>query len=78
MTEPNAACRTGPQCYRADMGQEASAGDRIDAALARIEIAVMRRDAEATALAQRHATLRERMSEAVAALDAVIAGGERD
>jgi hypothetical protein len=59
------------------MAQEASAGDRIDAALARIETAVLRRDAAANALAERHALLRERMAQAVAALDAVIAGEER-
>jgi hypothetical protein len=59
------------------MAQEASAGDRIDAALARIETALLRRDAAANALAERHALLRERMAQAVAALDAVIVGEER-
>ena len=49
--------------------------DRIDRALARIEAAAAARTANGTALMQRHETLRTRMAEAVAALDAVIARG---
>ena len=49
--------------------------DRIDRAIARIE-AVLAERARATEEAlQRHATLRARMEEAVAALDDVIARG---
>ena len=47
--------------------------DRIDRALARIEAAATARTAANTALIRRHETLRTRMAEAVAALDAVIA-----
>jgi hypothetical protein len=47
--------------------------DRIDRALARIEAAAAARTAANTALTRRHETLRTRMAEAVAALDAVIA-----
>ena len=47
--------------------------DRIERALARIETAATARDAARAALQQRHETLRTRMGEAIAALDAVIA-----
>jgi hypothetical protein len=47
---------------------------RIDTALARIEAAARARTAEVDSLGRRHAALRARMEEAVAALDAVIAG----
>lgn len=47
--------------------------DRIDRALARIEAAAAARTASNVALVHRHETLRTRMAEAVAALDAVIA-----
>ncbi len=49
-----------------------SAAARIDAAISRIEAAVAARAADARTLAQRHATLRERMTEAVASLDDAI------
>lgn len=49
--------------------------DRIDAALARIERAIASRAHGAEALARRHAALKARMAEAVAALDDVIARG---
>ena len=49
---------------------------RIDAALDRIEAANARRDREAQAIRTRHAALKARMSEAVAALDDVLARGE--
>ncbi len=49
------------------------AGGRIETALARIEAALAARTAAAEALARRHATLRARMGEAVAAIDALIA-----
>ena len=48
---------------------------RIDAALTRIESATARRDKEAQAIRTRHAALKARMSEAVAALDDVLARG---
>lgn len=46
--------------------------DRIDRALARIEAAIVARDASRERLIARHETLRSRMAEAIAALDAVI------
>jgi hypothetical protein len=49
--------------------------ERIEAALRRIETAAAARAAESAALARRHAVLRERMSEAVSALDTVLAQG---
>ena len=55
---------------------DASPLDRIDAALARIETAIARREREAQAIRTRHAALKARMSEAVAALDDVLARGE--
>ena len=48
---------------------------RIDAALSRIEAATARRDQEAQAIRTRHAALKARMGEAVAALDDVLARG---
>ncbi len=52
--------------------------DRIDRAIARIELAAAARTAGNAALAQRHEALRTSMAEAIAALDAVIArpGGD--
>ena len=50
---------------------EDSPTDRIDAALARIERAVQSRDRSAADLRQRHDALRERVGEAIAALDAL-------
>lgn len=46
--------------------------DRIDRALARIEVAAALRDASRARLIARHAALRSRMAEAIAALDAVL------
>ena len=54
---------------------DAPAADRIDAALARIEAAIAARAADGDALARRHAALKARMAEAVAALDDVVARG---
>ena len=54
---------------------EPTALDRIDGAIARIEAAVRARAKEGDALARRHAALKSRMAEAVAALDDVIARG---
>jgi hypothetical protein len=54
---------------------QSSPAERMDAALARIETAVAARVAGAEALAKRHAALKARMAEAVAALDDVIARG---
>ena len=48
---------------------------RIEAALARIEAAARARADERTVLAQRHTRLRERVAEAVAAIDELAAGG---
>lgn len=50
-----------------------SAVDRIDAAIARIEAQIALRAEAGDALARRHAALKARMAEAVAALDEVIA-----
>ncbi|WP_213980051.1 hypothetical protein [Sphingomonas sp. dw_22] len=50
-----------------------SAADRIEQALARIEAAATARAYANARLARRHALLRERMEEAVAAIDALIA-----
>ncbi|MEN2785238.1 hypothetical protein ABC969_02250 [Sphingomonas qilianensis] len=52
--------------------------DRIDAAIARIAAAAARRAQASDALAKRHAALRTRMTEAVAALDEVIARGKQE
>ena len=52
--------------------------ERIHAAIARIEAASARRAEAGEALARRHAALRTRMTEAVAALDDVIARGNAD
>lgn len=51
---------------------------RIDRALARIETAARARVTEADSLARRHQILRERMAEAIGALDQLIVreGGE--
>lgn len=51
------------------------AAARIDAALARIETAIDVRARAADALVRRHAALKARMTEAVTALDDVIARG---
>ena len=48
---------------------------RIRAALDRIEAAAARQRAREAALGKRHARLRERISEAIAALDHVIGDG---
>jgi hypothetical protein len=55
-----------------------SAVDRIDAAIARIEAQIAHRAEAGEALARRHAALKARMAEAVAALDDVIARESRD
>lgn len=49
---------------------------RIEAAITRLEQALDGKRRAAEALAQRHATLRARMTEAMAALDQVIARTE--
>lgn len=54
------------------MTETPPAVDRIERAVARIERAADARAASARRLAARHALLRERMAEAVAALDAVV------
>ena len=50
---------------------------RIEAALARIEAAARQRGNERRDLARRHARLRERVAEAVAAIDDLSARSER-
>jgi hypothetical protein len=50
-----------------------STADRIEQALARIEAAAIARAYSGARLARRHALLRQRMEEAVAAIDALIA-----
>ena len=52
-----------------------TAVERIDAAIARIESAIAARAESGDALAKRHAALKARMAEAVAALDDVITRG---
>jgi hypothetical protein len=52
-----------------------NAADRIDAAIVRIETAIDRRAESSDVLTKRHAALKARMAEAVAALDDVIARG---
>lgn len=52
--------------------------DRIERALARIEAASARRAFEADALERRHSALRERVEEAIAALDTLIDRQESD
>lgn len=52
-----------------------SAVERIDRAIARIRAVIDARADQAEALARRHAVLRSRMADAVAALDDVIARG---
>jgi len=49
--------------------------DRIEQALARIEAAASKRAYATERLARRHAVLRQRIEEAVASLDALIARG---
>ncbi|MBX3594492.1 hypothetical protein [Sphingomonas sp.] len=46
--------------------------ERIDAALARIEAAAAKRAFDADALRRRHATLREKVEDAIGALDALM------
>ena len=57
-------------------GEPAPSLQRIHAALARIEAATARRDRDEQAIRARHAALKARMSEAVAALDDVLVRGE--
>ena len=57
-------------CYLPTMA-DASPTDRIDAALARIERALSARDRSAQDLKTRHESLRTRVGEAIAALDAL-------
>ncbi|MFA6124885.1 MAG: hypothetical protein WCS75_10265 [Sphingomonas sp.] len=46
--------------------------DRIDRALARIDAAAQARTTRFEALSRRHETLRARMTDAIAALDAIL------
>jgi len=78
-TVTNPPCRVVAACYLRAMAEVSppTALDRIDRALARIEAAATARDASSKSLVERHETLRNRMAEAIAALDAVI-DRERD
>ena len=69
------ACRRQAGCYRGAVMDTTSlsAVERIDAAIARIETQISARADAGDALARRHAALKARMAEAVAALDDVIA-----
>ena len=58
-----------------DGAADTAAVDRIDAAIARIEVAITARARSSDSLAKRHAALKARMAEAVAALDDVITRG---
>lgn len=51
---------------------ESPALERIERALARIEAAAAKRAFDADALQRRHATLREKVEDAIEALDALI------
>jgi hypothetical protein len=53
-----------------------SATDRIQVAIARIEAVMAARTRANHALVERHEVLRRRMAEAIAALDAVLAGND--
>lgn len=66
-------CSPVHACYRAAMADEhhPAALDRIERAIARIEAAAAAQAQRADGLARRHATLRARIGEAIAALDAV-------
>jgi hypothetical protein len=55
------------------MSETIPAVDRIERAIARIEAAAADHDAAAQVLAERHARLKARMTEAIAALNEVIA-----
>ena len=52
---------------------ETPALDRLDAAIARLERAVATHRSQSAGITRRHAALKAKMSEAVAALDRVIA-----
>ena len=62
----------GERCHASEVSMSDQPVDRIEAALARIEAAVAARSAEAKALARRHAQLRERVAEAVTAIDDLV------
>ena len=70
----NAPCPQGAPCYLSAMAASPvpAALDRIERALARIEAAAAARDTARLALQRRHETLRTRMGEAIAAIDALI------
>ena len=74
ITVTNAPCGGVAACYLLRMAEASppTALDRIDRALARIEAAAAQRDTSRARLIERHETLRRRMAEAIAALDAVI------
>lgn len=55
------------------MEDQVSARDRIDAALARIERAIVARRAEHESLSRQHQALRTSMAEAIAAIDQLLA-----
>lgn len=67
------ACRMADDTPSAD--DAPTPAGRIEAALARIEAAARARAEDSAALAARHAALRARMTEAVSALDDVLARG---
>lgn len=58
------------------MAEQTSAADRIENALSRIEAAVKARRGAYGGLEQRHGRLRARVSEAIDAIDAMIAESE--
>ena len=58
-----------------DISSPPTALDRIEAAIGRIEAANAARLGSSATIARRHAALKARMAEAVAALDDVIARG---
>jgi hypothetical protein len=74
---------SAPSCRRArailsPLFMDNPAIDRLDAAITRVERVLEQRLAAAATLARRHEALREKMGEAVAALDEIIARGGQD
>ncbi len=68
------ACGASKACLSTPLMAEATspALDRIERAIARIEAAAAKRAFDADALHRRHATLREKVEDAIEALDALI------
>ena len=68
--------RTSPPPRRDPPHTAEAAIDRIENALTRIDTATRRRAEQNAKMEQRHATLRQRMTEAVATLDTILAAAD--